>query len=423
MPHTTLAAGLLLLLVLIALGWLAYQRVKTKRVADRLASASSGHPVQQKKAANSTLFFDESPPELSAVRDEESSDQGPCFDAAQPDLLAPDVVAAAEPASHESEPFYDEWNDKLYDGLMVFGDVKQEINLNAKPKTLSDKLQFTVFTPQAITPGSSFVLDVWACLNQDLFAVNQIAKSLSRDKMIGHKSGVLAYRGSLFTLSLQIDGLEIAEPTDTLVWDGEPANASFLVQVPEDIMDSKLIQVGRGKTPTSLSGKVLIGVEGFTVAKLVFIVFVSPDANEEYAPNLKVEQYPETAFASYASEDREEVLHRIQGMKKVAPGLDVFLDVMSLRSGDQWLQKIENHVDTRDIFYLFWSQAASNSEWVDHEWRLALKKRGIHYISPVPLVEPQIAQPPTELSSLHFNDAYMAYAAAEKLKNQQHPVR
>jgi hypothetical protein len=56
-------------------------------------------------------------------------------------------------------------------------------------------------------------------------------------------------------------------------------------------------------------------------------------------------------------------------MRKVAPDLEVFLDVFSLRSGDNWQLKLEEHVPTKDTFFLFWSQFAAHSVWVEREWR------------------------------------------------------
>jgi len=49
---------------------------------------------------------------------------------------------------------------------------------------------------------------------------------------------------------------------------------------------------------------------------------------------------------------------------------------------------------------------------------MALEKRGMNYIDPVPLEEPDRVPPPQELAKLHFNDAYVAYIAYEKLKKQ-----
>ena len=62
------------------------------------------------------------------------------------------------------------------------------------------------------------------------------------------------------------------------------------------------------------------------------------------------------------------------------------------------------------MFYLFWSKAASDSEWVEKEWRTALRFRGIDYIDPVPLISPKDVPPPEELGDeLHFNDWVLAH--------------
>jgi TIR domain len=115
------------------------------------------------------------------------------------------------------------------------------------------------------------------------------------------------------------------------------------------------------------------------------------------------------AFASYASEDRDEVLGRIQGMQKVVSDLNVFLDVASLRSGENWMERLQHEIVTRDVFYLFWSLPASRSPWVEREWRTALSTRGLEFIDPVPLAPPSKVPPPRELASLHFNEWTLAF--------------
>ncbi len=84
--------------------------------------------------------------------------------------------------------------------------------------------------------------------------------------------------------------------------------------------------------------------------------------------------------------------------------LDVFLDVISLRSGDRWKQRIGEQIDKRARFFLFWSRSAKASQWVDWEWRYAARCKGVDAIDPVPLEPPTIAPPPKELAHLHFSD-------------------
>ena len=81
-------------------------------------------------------------------------------------------------------------------------------------------------------------------------------------------------------------------------------------------------------------------------------------------------------------------------------------------------KKLEEHVPTKDTFYLFWSHHAAQSIWVEREWRLALAKRGLNYIDPIPLEDPETAPPPPELKLLHFADAYVTYILFLRLKRQ-----
>ena len=120
------------------------------------------------------------------------------------------------------------------------------------------------------------------------------------------------------------------------------------------------------------------------------------------------------AFASYASEDRDAVLARIQGMQKVAPDLDVFLDALALRSGEQYERRLLALIPVQDVFYLFWSEHAKRSSWVEKEWRCAFHTRGSEFIDPVPLVSPRIVPPPPELADKHFDDWVLAFMSGKQ---------
>jgi len=57
---------------------------------------------------------------------------------------------------------------------------------------------------------------------------------------------------------------------------------------------------------------------------------------------------------------------------------------------------------------------ARESHWVDFEWRLAQRLKGIDAIDPVPLQDPRQAAPPDELAALHFDDVYLEAIAAAR---------
>jgi TIR domain/FHA domain len=270
----------------------------------------------------------------------------------------------------------------------------------------SERVEFTVFSPKLILTSSTFCLDVWAYLPSEYSNVIELQKSLDRTNLLARKLGVPLEKGAILAIRIEIPGFKILEPIDTIVWNGAATNASFVVDVPDNI------KVG------NYSGKAVIQFQGISIAKVTFIINIASTANSNCINYPVTLRYPQSAFASYATENREEVLSRIQGMKKIVPNLDVFIDVFSLRSGEDWQAKLEEHVPTKDIFYLFWSKYAASSEWVEREWRLALDRRGISYIDPVPLDEPDKASPPQELNSLHFSDAYLTYIKYEELKKR-----
>jgi hypothetical protein len=117
-------------------------------------------------------------------------------------------------------------------------------------------------------------------------------------------------------------------------------------------------------------------------------------------------------FASYASQDRVGVLRWAQGAG--AFGVDVFVDVLGLRAGTNWAVDLFQQVPAKDLFCLFWSKAASQSLWVEREWRCALAARGLDYIHPVPLIDPRIVPPPFELQTKYFNDPAAVMVAYER---------
>jgi hypothetical protein len=132
---------------------------------------------------------------------------------------------------------------------------------------------------------------------------------------------------------------------------------------------------------------------------------ISPTAVPAVRPAPPVEP-ARTAFASYASEDRDEVLGRVASLTEAA-GLEVFVDSLGLRTGARWEQQLRTEITARELFLLFWSAHAMHSEWVTWEWRTALTCKGLDAIQPHPLEPVSKAPPPNELAALHFGNAYV----------------
>jgi len=264
-----------------------------------------------------------------------------------------------------------------------------------------DKVHFTVAAPPAAALDQTFIVDVWAHLERQrreaLRRIELATRAEDAPPVIRPRGPFTVTRGTELLVRVQFARLQTAQSYETLLWDGDIANVSFAVTVPHDTA------IG------SCTGSVTIHWQGGArIAEIPLKLNISTEIGP-VVPLVQSLRHIQKAFASYANADRNEVLARIQGMQKILPDLKVFLDVLDLRSGQDWAKRLWQVIPDNDVFYLFWSSHAKASEWVEKEWRCALNTRGEEFIDPVPLVSPVDVPPPIELSAKHFNDWVLAF--------------
>lgn len=258
-----------------------------------------------------------------------------------------------------------------------------------------DNVNFSVIGPKNMIRGGSYVLEVWAHLKDQKEEIDEIIKK-DKKKTISRKGPVPLEKGTTITFKIEINGLDIKNPTDIIYWVGEISNASFPIDIP---LDAK-----KG----DMNATITIFVDNFLISTLHFILAISD--NEDSANNIPVSENKfQSAFISYSSLDLYDVLARVQGILKIRPDFDLFIDFMSMKSGDFWQERIIQEIKDRDKFYLFWSKNAAQSKWVEKEWKSALELKGIDKIEPFPLDNPKEVPPPPELNKLHFNDPILPY--------------
>jgi hypothetical protein len=277
-------------------------------------------------------------------------------------------------------------------------------------KPQEDNVRFTVSLPNNVRSQQKFIVDVWAHLAMQRSEVERRIEQAvvqKESKPIIRSSGPFQItREKQLFVRLKFDVMEVADPEDVILWDGEIANASFVVSVPDSMKEC------------ATTGLVTIYWEGaLQIARIPVQVFVNAGMKTgkpitHSIPTLR------KAFVSYATEDRDEVLGRIQGMQKILPDLELFLDVLKMRSGEYWEETLWKVIPENDVFYLFWSRYAKDSAWVEKEWKCALQTKGLDFINPVPLVTPDEVPPPDELKQKHFNDWILAYRAHRRINQQ-----
>lgn len=267
-----------------------------------------------------------------------------------------------------------------------------------KPKVQLDKVYFSAIAPKSFAKGEYSMIEIF--MYEEAFRrVVEEALESAETEVKETKSGVMvASKEAKITVVLTSPDIEITDNCEEQVWHGEYLNFSFAVELPEQFQKKQILFLAT------------VYINDVIATRLKFIAKCKSPKGQ------KIDIIREdvlSAFVSYASQDRNRVAMIIQGMKKARPEMDIFFDVDSLRSGDDWEKALWREIDNRDILFLCWSKYARNSKWVDAEWRYAFKNKGLECIEPVPIDPPSKCPPPKELAKMHFNDKLLYIINAE----------
>jgi TIR domain-containing protein len=267
----------------------------------------------------------------------------------------------------------------------------------------ADEVQCTVFAPPAAAPRDATLVQVFAHLAADAADARAIATELDvAAQRRAYRSLAERVRiGSRLEFELRLPGLQIDDPVASLVWQGRTEAVQFGVTVPESTRPGTVIgtvSISRGGAP--------LGHVKFALAIASAATKAEPEPQGVEAKRYRV------AFVSYASRDRDEVLRRVQVLQ--VAGLSYFQDVLSLEAGEHWSERIEKAIREADVFLLFWSSRAKESEWVRKEvdFALALKagdELAAPEIRPVIIEGPPVIAPWDDLAHLHFNDRVLYF--------------
>ena len=269
----------------------------------------------------------------------------------------------------------------------------------------------SAFAPPRAAPGETFLVQVFVHdADADESAISRLAKESDSG---AERRGVATLdveirHGDRLDFVLDAPGFTIEDAQQCLIWRGRPRSCAFLVNVPEDFSGAAAqlrVRVLRQAVPI---GQIRFSVDVIAAAA-PHAIALAGDSARRYR----------RAFLSYASSDRAEVLKRAQGLK--AASVDFFNDLLSLEPGERWEKTLYSEIESCDLFLLFWSQAASDSVWVNREIDHALacsRQRGSDRpeILPIILEGPPPPRPPDSLADRHFSDPLLyVIAAMDKL--------
>lgn len=266
----------------------------------------------------------------------------------------------------------------------------------------ADLVDVSVFGPTAIQAGGEGLIQVFL----HTLGQREIAKALAQEadsEATRRGAQTLAAeiaQGQGVQIVLEGRGVGVDQQMQTVVWRGEPCACQFTVSA------------AANPTGRTFHPRVLVLVDSVPVGSLTFALKVTAEAASKTEPELRGDRARRYsyAFLSYASPDRAEVLKRAQGLK--AGGTSFFNDLLSLEPGERWERRLYQEIDRCDVFYLFWSSKAKDSEWVMKETEYALARRaasanGDPDIIPIIIEGPPSATPPESLKDIHFNDSLL----------------
>jgi hypothetical protein len=261
-----------------------------------------------------------------------------------------------------------------------------------------DDIQFRAAAPANLNPGHYFLVKIMAYPEADYERADREQKTLADYVRFATSSIFQANRMDTFRIRIFSEDFSMEEKMLTLTWNGKYASAETDILLPADYAGDQLRLIARVYSDIRV------------LTDLILILQVQASRPQE----VKMKKRPvKTAFVSYASKDLDKVLPRIQGLLLGQQDMDLFLDRKDLIRGEHWEPRLYREIEARDIFYLFWSNNARNSIWVQKELAYAIEKKGLMAIEPVPLEDPFHCPPPEQLQDRHFNDWPLRYMSQQ----------
>jgi hypothetical protein len=197
-------------------------------------------------------------------------------------------------------------------------------------------------------------------------------------------SRVIVNEGAMVTAVPTLPGFQINPPQITLGFFEPMHRFDFKVRATSAPVDQ------------AVNGTLTFSVEGVIVSELPLSIYIGHSVGEALTGAITRPVY-QAIFCSYSHKDTQ-IVERVEKAYK-ALGLTYLRDVTTLRSGQDWNDELMRLIDKADIFQLFWSEAAANSQFVRQEWEYALKMK--REIRPVYWTQPMAAVPDA-LNAIHF---------------------
>lgn len=225
-----------------------------------------------------------------------------------------------------------------------------------------DAVDCSVFAKSNIPPSGTLLLRVSFHLRDQLEALQrkfgQDARATPSQLM-----GIPLCRGD--ELTVQFDGDEqitADEPVQCLTWQGIPETLQFKLKCNEQLEGKELLPL------------IKVWVNNRYIGRMVLELTCASSSDKiESAGICRAIQALEPIFVSYSRWDWPRAKHLAEDFEAVR--LRPFIDVLRLRSGEAWEERLMREIDGCNSFCVIWSHAAKNSAWVKKEYQRAVERQ------------------------------------------------
>jgi TIR domain len=275
---------------------------------------------------------------------------------------------------------------------------------------LDENVQFTVYRPREIIPVRWYKMLIFTHLDErpewldasepsPLEEVQDEAQRILGPRLETYRktteeSRLAVPREGEITLVPEMRGIGFNPPTRSFSWkDGLYLHLeTFELRAGPDF-----------NAPTVVRGRVTIFLGHLILAEVALSIRVSQGQGTGTLTRTPSESSStrrfRRIFASYSHEDLEivtemELYPRLLGDRYLR-------DLVDLRTGERWNERLLGMITEADIFQLFWSWNSSRSPYVEREWLHALSLRRETFIRPTYWEVPW-PDPPELLRPIHF---------------------
>jgi len=348
-------------------------RILAEREAQKMTGAAPAEPARQDDSPEESdeAAFDLPPEPAPALATEKPPGTAP-----PPPAPAMPHPAGAPPAAPEPQP-------------AARSRSRSESGTSSEPQAI----QFSAYYPREVRP------DEWQPLQAYVFkesAADQVEADaekqlgpLARFRRIVESARQRIGEGETITATPQLPGFQFNPPTISVGFFEDWHRFDFKMRAKDAPLH------------LAANGFLTFTVNGVIVADIPLSVFVTHDISQDRPQGTGPQPVYDTVFASYSHKDTH-IVEKVEAAAK-ALGLNYLRDVITLRSGENWSERLIRMIDEATIFQMFWSVPYSQSPHCRQEWEYAitLNREATRFIRPVYWLRPMPA-PPAQLQHLHF---------------------